>query len=190
MPYPAKLEIEVLPVDELSEEFGLPRLGEYLRTATYELFEQDGRRWVAVADWNRFVRASVEGAWELPGESDENRLQFDMGGQAQEEPVTSWNWRRAGLISRNPWLGRLADDFIRYVLANEPEARAQPHGQTVTFVMPPARRAGLRLRVGRGRESGGLWLVAQRRGQPIETWVRSEADFQDALQWLRNLPNY
>lgn len=191
-----KVEVEAIPLEELQREYETDGpIEDYLRQAAYvELIESEGELLIPVQMWRRFVRHSIHSVWDPPSKAVNTEQQPQKGAESRDEPgrrgfVPRWNSRRQELIDHNPWLGSLAENFVNYLLAHDSSASAEPHGQTITLIMSRGRRAGLRLRAGRG-ERAGLWLVAERNGMTHEELVRSEDDFERALLWLQNLPDY
>lgn len=182
-------QIEALDTAELSKELEIEELARLLEARGVEVFQVDGRTLIAVATWERVRREAVQAWLRAPdheagsaGEVRAERDWIDVPEQARFE--SQWNERRTRLLDRHPWLRELVDSFVNYVTDRDPNARVQQHGQTVTFVMPRGRRAGLRLR------TKGIWLAARRQGEEISEWVRSHEDFERGLRWLQALPDY
>jgi hypothetical protein len=181
-----RYEVEMIDVEAWGKELDIENLALGLRRRGIDVVAQDAKQLTLAATKRRIDREALlcwlgqDGAHDAPADP--------LSPNPSELPSlrfkSRWNERRSALLARHPWLERLVDDFVNYVLELESEARVEQHGQTVTFIMPRGRRAGLRLR------TGGVWLAARRNGVEITEWVRSETDFERGLAWLKNLPDY
>src|SRR5262245_36720067 len=124
------VSLSAVSLESLEQELGVAGLRAYLDAVKVPVVTDNGRDLVLDGAWRRHLGELVR--------RDMAVLHRANGSQ--------WDERRLRLLSRNPAVGPLIEDFLAYVDQHYPELVAQRNAYTITLKLPTGGWAGLKPR--------------------------------------------
>jgi hypothetical protein len=176
------LQLSVYDIAAFEGELDLPDLAERLKVVGVPVLAQSNRQFVLQADWTTFLRDAIC-AYTSVKPVDRFVKQWGTPARlpATEHDVTvelvePWGETETKRLNDYPPLRQLVDNFTVAALQRF-KVPCQQHTGTRTFIFP-GRRVGLTLR------ARSLFVYRIKNGLKRGIDVRSEADFEQALNWI------